>query len=402
MKLVLPQSLFKEVSERVKFSSADLSLASQVVERIREAGKTPLLVLPEVSPVKLSPSITFEEGVKLLSQSLKLDLPEGAVPISFPAFSYGRGWEVEAFATEVFALRLITALLSEGALSSALLVASPYLERDEALREFLYSVSKRLELGGVVLYRLEGEAVRDFFAPRIVAPTGEVLGFTRVERKKFPVEVEFEELPLVVVGSPLRNYPSDRDLKVPPVKMVRVGMSQLRSNFVLQEDLLEGKEITDEEERKKVWSAVLNREEDYAPYLKKGDILLPVKREKNFNVAVVCQELPSNSPLFVPKDDLVIVRSRAGKLDFNLMHSLAQVLLAELKRLSGDRFRELSGGRAFSVSDLRGILGELFVDDGFREVLESGTAEQIIEVGRRSLREAVKRYFGRKTKFAEV
>jgi len=402
MRLALPYSLFKEVAERVRSSPENLSVVSQVIEKVRRAGKTPLLILPEISPVKLSPAITFEEGVRLLSGTLKPGLPEGAVPVSFTAFGYGRGWEIEAFAAEVFALRLITTLLLEGNLPSALLVGSSYLERDESLREFLSAVSRKVELKGATLYLIEGEAVREFFSPKIVVPSGGLLGLARFERREFPVEVEFEELPLVVVGSPLRNYPSDRDLKVPPVKMVRVGMNQLRSNFVLQEDLLEGREITDEEERKKVWSAVLRRERDYAPYLKKGDILLPVKREKNFNVAVVCQELPSTNPLFVPKDDLVIVRSRGGKLDFNLMHSLAQVLLAEFKRLSGERFRELSGGKAFSVSDLRGILGELFVDEDFREVLEKGAAERIIEVGRRSFREAVRRYFVKKTKFAGV
>jgi len=402
MKLALPHSLFNEVAERVRSSPRNLSVASRVVERVREAGKTPLLVLPELSPVEVSPSVTFEEGVKLLGGSLKAGLPDGAVPVSFPAFGYGRRWEVEAFAAEVFALKLTTFLLQRWDFPFALFVASPYLERDEKLGEFLRSVSRRGELEGLPVYLIEGEAVREFFAPKVVVPSGGLLGFGRLERKSFPAEIDFEELPLTVVGSPLRNYPSDEELEVPSVRMVRVGMNQLRSNFVLQEDLLEGEEITDEEERKKVWSAVLKRNEDYAPYLKKGDILLPVKREKNFNVAVVCQELPSRSPLFVANSDLVIVRSRGGRFDFGVMHSLAQVLLAEFKWLSGDRFRELSGGKAFSVSDLRGILGELFVDDDFREVLENGTAERIIEVGRRSLREAVRRYFRKKTRFAGV
>jgi len=402
MKLALPHSLFKVVAERVGSSPKHLSVASKVVEGIRKAGKTPLLILPELSPVKVSPSVTFEEGVKLLTGSQRISLPEEGVPVSFPAFGYRRGWELEAFAAEVFALKVITSLLEKGDFPSALLVASPYLERDEELKEFLGSVSKKTELEGLTVYLIDGRAVKEFFTPKFVAPLGNLLGLAKVEKKKFPLELDFEELPLVVVSSPLGNYPSNEELKVPSVRMIRVGMNQLKSNFVLKEDLLDGKEITDEEERRKVWSAILKRDQRYAPYLKKGDVLLPIKREKNFNAAVVCQELPTKDLLFVPKRDLVIVRSAGGELDFNLMHSLAQVLLAEFKSLSGEKFRKLSGGRAFSVSDLRGILVELFKNSEFRKVLREGPTEKVIEVGRRSLREAAKNYFRKKTRFAEV
>jgi hypothetical protein len=383
MELAPLHSFFRDVEEKVGHSLVKYPIATLILEILKEKGEKPLLVLPELSPIDLSPSITFEEGVKILKKGLPGNLPQASVLLSFPAFGYGCGRDIEAYDAETFSLELVLTLLKKGSYSEAFILVSLYL--DETLEDFLSSISReRIEIKGFakepsqkfILYRLDGKRVKECY---------------------IPPEVDFEGLPLVVVGSPLRNYPSDGEIEVPPVRMVRVGMSQLKSNFVFEDDLLEGSEITDEEERKKVWSAVSKRNKLFAPYLKKGDILLPIKREKNFNVAIVCEELPSYSPLFVPKGDLVIIRSRGDELDFRAMHSLAQVLLAGFKSLSGERFRELSGGKSFFISDLRGVLAELFSDGEFTGLLRSAPVEEVLETGRKSFRNALRRYFEKKS-----
>ena len=171
----------------------------------------------------------------------------------------------------------------------------------------------------------------------------------------------------------------------------------------MKDDLIKGEKITSDDEKKLVWSSIKDKEKFEAPFLQKGDILVPIKRKGSLNVAIICDELDkddalwttidgednSELPIFIPKGDIAIVRLNPEKFSFKEMEKLGKLLMAELKNSPGEK--------PLNINILRDILFELFYFDDFQKVLQKEGTE-LIKIGRDLLRKKIEKHLSYQVK----
>ena len=392
-------------------------LLEAVKEAIWEAGKKSLVIFPELN-LGGTCTIKIDEALELLeSPYIVIDLePNGEVFVPLttlgvtceylritetlqsiePTFklsaqSFQILQELESLALETFIL-----LLEETDIKAGVLVVFGGCEPETSKWKLIKRASSVFYLeDGTSIFLVNGELFRNLLEAKSVRglldfPPGEALlenlvAFTGAR----PFSGETLEL-FRVIDSPLSRKIPPRIDSIPGIPMKKVGMSQLKASFVTLEDLEEGEEVTDEDERKLIWNSIRKKPSFDSPAIRKNDILVPIKRHSNLNAAFVCGEVPGlKERIFVTKADVAVVRLNPEKFSTKEVENFSKLLMAEFRsfRRSG-KFTT----KTLNVNILRNVVGELVSDELFRRLLKEDNIGKLMEEGRKVVRNKLVKY----------
>ena len=394
-------------------------LLETVKEAIWEAGKKPLVIFPELNLYRAY-VIEIDEALELL-ESLYIVIDLGSneelfVPLatlgitceylriteflqskSIELLSKLSGQDIQTLQElESLALETFILLLEETDVKAGILVVFGGCEPETSKWKLIKRASSVFYLeDGTSLFLVNGELFRNLLEAKSVRglldfPPGEALlenlvAFTGAH----PFSGETLEL-FRVIDSPLsRKIPPRIDL-VPEIPMKKVGMNQLKASFVTLEDLEEGEEVTDKDERKLIWNSIRKKPSFDLPAIRKNDVLVPIKRHSNLNAAFVCGEVPRpDERIFVTKADVAVVRLNPKKFSTKEVENFSKLLMAEFRsfRRSG-KFTT----KTLNVNILRNVVGELVSDELFRRLLKEDNIGKLMEEGRKAVRNKLVKY----------
>ncbi|GEM_PF-2274095 len=402
----------KKIQEHLEKFPPNLDFLEKVINIMDENGKIPLIILPELYPgfeKKRYLSINIEEIPYLYEGQLEMEtfyFEEKIIPIAAPGLLYrpdpnkkieNRVLSHRLFSVEIFLSTILFKLLREKEFPYGIFIGSSNfsfnLKSNKSFQE-LFQQDFRTEVyyldDGKSLLIFNGKARRGFPKKEIpkdsfiLALTEFVTG-KKLKASSFPKE----NLPFKVIYSPLgKKIPPQRKITPSNFNQIRkVGMNELKSLFVVREDLMTGEKITDDDEKKLVLSSIEKKDKFSSPLIQKGDILIPIKRKGTSNVAIICEEI-SEYELFVPKKDIAIIRLDPEKFSFREMERLGKLLMAEFRSSSSDKF--------LSINDLREILLELFLFEDLERILKEADSENFLEKGRKLIRRKILKYLNSK------
>lgn len=390
------RSDFQKIRKSIKKSPPNLDYLIEIVNIIDKNGKHPLILLPELYPGFEGKhfSIKFKEAKLLRNNLFGLELEpyeDIIVPVAAPGLLYSSDPDNEElvyllFLLELFSHQLILNLLRDTELPYGIFIGSHNLTINEYLWEWFNLCSESYCLNdGKVLIIVNGKALRGSHTKEIPKDNLilDLIEFATGKKEEISQFFEDKEVPFRVISSPLAKKIPPQKMSAPSVSMKKIGMNELRASFVIKEDLMTGKEITDDDEKKLIWSSIEKKSRFESPLLQKGDILIPIKRQGALNVAIVCEEIPEYE-FFIPKADIAIIRLNPEKFSFKEMERLGKLLMAEFRNSPSDKF--------LSINDLRNILLELFFFEDLEKILKEEELEELIKKGRKLIRRKITKY----------
>lgn len=209
-------------------------------------------------------------------------------------------------------------------------------------------------------------------------------------------QLEIEE-DFIVISSPLvQKVEPKTDLPLSDTSIVReIGMKELKSIFILKDDLQKGTIINDRSKLKFIFNALRKKRGTlYNPAIRTGDVLITINRKEGINAAIVVDKVEGennrNREFFIPKKDLVILRFNDTRFRSSEIFLLGLILLSEFRTLS---IKE----RKINTNDIRNITSNFL--ESFKGSLKADM--QVIEkliLGRRLLRKSIEEYSFKPTK----
>ncbi|GEM_PF-2247958 len=429
---------FEEIKGKVSKDTGK-EVISRALKLVRDLGRRELVVLPEILPHERFSEVLTYFDIRCLEakkESLKAN-KDSLVPVAFPGILY-ESFEGDLVyrdffipVIELLTVRALIWLLREVGFCYAVIVCSSWLEDvisekgNSELNLEGIRVGCSARVGDLRLIVLELES-----CPSCASALRESAEKSRTSDVDLLVHIlsRFSQMhciggsgnlsclflnkpsDFVVISSPLSLNPetiSDDVLEKEVFDLSRVkkvGMRQVAPVFVMGSDLESGESLQDilekldreiseerDEDRKvrrrsrredleKLFKQALieiDRKKGTleSPAIRKLDILVTMKRKKGIGVAVILDEVPG-SEIFIPNQDIAIIR-------FNLRkYSPEEVILIALMLLS--EFRRFPWKKNVSVNDVRGILNRFFSE--FGRNLKSGDLYEVLQFGRKVLR----------------
>ena len=292
----------------------------------------------------------------------------------------------------LLSLKIMIFMLKEMRIPLGIFITTPECEPETGEWEEIKAVSTVFYLeNGLTLYIIEGDLIRIFPKSVLVIREDKLTHALMHLTNAFPFPPKSLEL-FQVIDSPLSRKIPPKKVSYPNIQMTKVGMKQLKASFVMLEDLREGDRVEDEDEKKLIWNSLIKKSPFSSPAIHKNDILIPIKRKNNFNVAFVCEETPEpNIEVFVTKPDVAIVRLNPKAFSNRELENFVKLLIAEVRSFPQKGF---SIKKTLNINILRNIIGELIFDEIFRELLKETDLEKLMSEGRKIIRKKFAKYLG--------
>jgi len=411
----------KKLIAHVQKHPPNWDLFDGIISIIRKNNKVPLIMISELHPnidKDLYPHIPIQVARVIENEKFEMFIEpcdDVVVPIAATGLIYDSNLDEESHIFlqyfEVFLSFLFIKLIKNTNIPYGIFLGGAGLAFNLEVNDMYYDTM--CDLMGTEIYYFDDEKVLMIFngerintrlsyttelpVDNVIKDTLQFFSFTEDIKASLKKENDYFR----ILHSPLGKKIPPKRVSVPLDKSFKkVGMSELRTSFVMKDDLIKGEDITSDDEKRLVWSSIKNKGKFEAPFLQKGDILVPIKRKGSLNVAIICDELDkddtddislttvdgedvSEFPIFIPKGDIAIIRLNPKKFSFKEKEKIAKLLMAELKNSPGDKL--------LSISILRDILFELFYFDDFQKVLEKEDIE-LIKTGRELLRKKIKKH----------
>ncbi len=310
------------------------------------------------------------------------------IPIDFDELLYGLQKEF------LLSLKTMVFMLKETEIPFGIFITTPECEPETEEWEKVKAVSTIFYLeNGLILYLINGNYVRKYpekFISTFKEDKSLIHTFMYLTNAH-PFSPEDLKL-FLVMDSPLSRKIPPKRILYPNIPATKIGMKQLKASFVMLEDLREGDKVEDEDEKKLIWSSLKNKRPFNSPAIRKNDILVPIKRKNNFNVAIICDKIPEpNKEVFVAKSDIAVVRIDPKVLSDKELENFAKLLMAEFRSFPQ---KGLSVRKTLNINILRNIIGELISNETFKEILKETDLEKLMSKGRRIVRIKFAKYLG--------
>jgi len=292
----------------------------------------------------------------------------------------------------ILSLKIMIYMIKEKKIPLGIFITTPECEPETDEWEEVKAVSTVFYLeNGLILYLIEGNLIRLFPKPFLIIREDKLIHALMHLTNAFPFPPKASGL-FQVINSPLSRKVPPKKVSYPNIQMTKIGMKQLKASFVTLEDLREGDKVEDEDEKKLIWNSLIKKQPFNSPAICKNDILIPIKRKNNFNIAFVCEKTPKpNREVFVTKPDVVIVRLNSKAFTNREMENFAKLLMAEVRSFPQ---KGLSIEKTLNVNILRNIIGELVLDKTFSELLNESNIEKLMLEGRKIIRKKFAKYLG--------
>ncbi|WP_456342588.1 hypothetical protein [Thermovibrio sp.] len=379
----------------------DIQVLKEVLELSKKHHRAPLVILPELFKgmlnLKSTLSIDFSILKHLLNNEYGFDLEikpgkEKVVPIATPGIVAENLPEVDSttsYLLELEPLLGLIKLLNKG-FPYGIYICTEFMAKYNLgwLKGFYNHKTFPIDDNKVLIILTQKENLTpdDFIVQLVSKLTGHKKPFSF---KQIPVEVIYS--PLSKQTPPMIELPSTFEHSK---GIKKVGMRELRPIFIFKKDLEQSQKVESEDEIKLILSSIEKENDFKSPVLRKGDILVPIKRLGNSNVALICEELPTqlnfHSEIFIPKGDIAIIRLDPDVFTFNESKNFATILMAELRNFSGDRI--------LNVQLLRKITYEFFSEDVLVDILKDKDFEIVLKAGREVIKEKLTKYLTKNRK----